>query len=222
MTSRTIKIVLVDDQVLFVESLRRVLENLDPTLVVTGVAHDAREAIEFVSSTGPDIVLMDVRMPGMDGVEAVRYIHERFPDIRIIMLTTFDDDEYVLSALEHGAVGYLLKDIEPEKLIDSIRAVHSGSVLMSEAVASKLTRLTHGDGRGSTRPKPEWFQRLSARERELLRHMVGGLSNREIASAMFIAEQTVRNHISEIYAKIGENDRARIIREYRSLFPEDR
>jgi DNA-binding NarL/FixJ family response regulator len=220
--NKPIKIVLADDQILFVESLKRVLSNLDPELCVTGVAHDGREAIEYVAATEPDIVLMDVRMPGMDGVNAVRVIHERFPDVRIIMLTTFDDDEFVYSALDHGAAGYLLKDIEPEKLVGSIRAVLSGSVLISEAVASKLVRNNAREGRAASRERPPWYARLSLRERELLRHLAQGKTNHEIAEAMFIAEQTVRNHISEIYSKIGMNDRAKIVRECQQWFQDER
>jgi DNA-binding NarL/FixJ family response regulator len=220
--SKPIKIVLADDQILFVESLRRVLSNLDPELHVTGVAHDGREAIEYVAATEPDIVLMDVRMPGMDGVNAVRVIHERFPDVRIIMLTTFDDDEFVYSALDHGAAGYLLKDIEPEKLVGSIRAVLNGSVLIAETVASKLVRNTSREVRAAGRGEPSWYARLSSRERELLRHLAQGKSNHEIAEAMFIAEQTVRNHISEMYSKIGMSDRAKIARECQHLFQDER
>jgi DNA-binding NarL/FixJ family response regulator len=221
MNDEVIRLVLADDQVLFVESLKRVLEMVDPRIVVAGIAHDGNEAIAIVEREKPDVVLLDVRMPGMDGVEAVRIIHSRFESIRVIMLTTFDNDEYVLEALARGAVGYLLKDIEPEKLAHSIRAVFSGSVLMNEAVASRfITKVASGTPSSMEEKRdryPEWYEQLSSREREVLRYILKGWDNQEIADVMCIAEQTLRNHISVIYSKIGEHNRIKIIENYRHL-----
>lgn len=133
-----IRVLLVDDQVLFVESLKTVLTTRAKDLSVVGVTHEGQEAVEAVERYQPDIVLMDVRMPKLNGVSATRIITERFPQTSVMILTTFDDDDFVYDALQNGAVGYLLKDIPPEELIASIRAIKQGAVLISPSVASKL------------------------------------------------------------------------------------
>lgn len=138
--SETIRVLLVDDQVLFVHGLRTVLEVRGEGISVVGTAGNGREALELVPQLRPDVVLMDVRMPVMDGVEATRLLRESHPEVNIMMLTTFDDDTYVTEALNHGAAGYVLKDIPPDQLVVSIRAVHNGSVLISPQVAKKLLR----------------------------------------------------------------------------------
>jgi DNA-binding NarL/FixJ family response regulator len=210
-----IHLLLVDDQVLFIESLKRVLESLAPDIKVDTTAYNGATAIELLDEYTPHIVLMDVKMPVMDGVEATKIMHQKYPDIHIIMLTTFDDDDYVFEALRNGAVGYILKDISPQELITSIRAVHNGSVLISPSVAKTLIRDKPSKAKieSETNDEPIWFQSLSSREKEILKCMVEGLKNREISEKLFIAEQTVRNHVSTIYAKIGENNRYHLIEE---------
>ncbi len=214
-----IRILLVDDQKLFVESLKRVLEGLSPEIEVTGIAYNGCEAIEKVHENPPDIILMDVRMPEMNGVEATEQLLAEFPEIKIIVLTTYDDDEYVHAALSHGAVGYLLKDLSPQNLVTSIKAVSEGSVLVSPDIASKLAFSASqtkpaGTREGTARP-PEWVYTLSKREREVAKYIIEGLDNGEIADVMYISEQTVRNHVSVIYSKMGESNRYKLIEQLR-------
>ncbi len=214
--SSGIRVLLVDDQVLFVESLRTVLL-ADAGVTVVGVAHDGREALAMALRERPDVVLMDVRMPVMDGVESTRLIREQLPETRVLILTTFDDDEYVTEALKLGAAGYILKDIPPEELISSIRAVHEGGVLIAPKVAAKIAERLAGaqEGGKSYTPEsspPQWLQELSPREKEVLRLLAEGYDNREIAARLFLAEQTVKNHVSVLYDKMEVKDRMHALR----------
>ncbi|MGO8694839.1 MAG: response regulator [Rectinemataceae bacterium] len=207
-----IRILLVDDQALFVESLRTVIERSADDIEVVGIARNGAEAVEAVSRIACDLVVMDVRMPVMDGVEATKRIRAASPEARIMMLTTFEDDEYVKEALEHGAVGYILKDIAPAELIASIRVVAGGAFLIAPSVAKSLIRRAYLKPEFSPTPEPEWLRQLSRREREILGHLVEGRTNKEIAAELCIAEQTVRNHISVVYDKMGVSDRAQALR----------
>ena len=210
-----LRILLVDDQVLFVESLRTVLETRASDFEVVGVALSGREAIQKVMDAPPDIILMDVRMPDMGGVEATKIIHEAYPKIHVLMLTTFDDDTDVVEALNHGAAGYVLKDIPPDDLIVSLRAVCNGSIIISPQVANKLLRIREGEGRSDesadsrARPAPEssFLRYLSKREIEILRLIGKGADNALIAKKLYIAEQTVKNHVSVIYSKLHVHNR---------------
>lgn len=208
----TIHILLADDQLLFVESLKNVLETRAKDIKVVGIAHNGEEAVEMAGTLSPHIVLMDVRMPIMDGVKATGLIRQKFPAVQVVMLTTFDDDEYVREALTRGAVGYLLKDIPPSEVIASIRAVKEGSVLISSSIATKIVQILSSP-QGEQREKqgadhlPEGFQHLSRREREVLSLISKGMNNREIADKIFLAEQTVKNLVSIIYSKIGTRNR---------------
>ena len=213
-----IRVVLVDDQVLFVESLKTVLEFRAGDIEVVGVAHDGEGAIREAKRLLPDVVLMDVRMPGMDGVEAARRLHQELPDIKVVMLTTFDDDSYVREAMRYSAVGYILKNIPPEDLIDSIRAVRSGTIQLSPDVMDRILRKAPRGGKpsggGSAAPDEEpaplvAADHFSRREREILYLLSQGLDNGAIAERLFIAEQTVKNQISKIYGKLGTHDRFR-------------
>ena len=210
---KKIRVLLVDDQVLFVESLRTVLETRAADFDVVGVALSGREAIRLVVERHPDIILMDVRMPDMDGVEATRIIHEAYPDIHVLMLTTFDDDVYVVEALNHGAAGYMLKDIPPEDLIVSLRAVCSGSIIISPQVANKLLRnresepLAEEDVVTPPASSESFLRYLSRREIEILRLIGQGADNVLIAKKLSIAEQTVKNHVSVIYSKLHVHNR---------------
>jgi DNA-binding NarL/FixJ family response regulator len=195
-----------------VESLKTVIEIRAPDISVVGIAHNGMEAVKLVEKYKPQIVLMDVRMPILDGVEATRVIHEKFPEVYVIMLTTFDDDTYVKKALSYGAVGYLLKDIAPSELIASLRAIKKGPVLISPSVAAKLLDHAYGGGFHKNDSDRETFLKsLSRREREILDLMAQGYDNREIASELTIAEQTVKNHVSIIYDKLGVRDRVQAI-----------
>src|SRR5512145_515692 len=138
--ARTVRLFIADDQVLFAESLRYVLSDISPSIEVVAVLSDGAQAVELADRSPPDVILMDVRMPVMDGVEATRLIHQRHPDVKIVMLTTFDDDEYIHHAVSHGAVGYLLKSIRPEELAASITAVMAGTTLFTREIGRKILR----------------------------------------------------------------------------------
>ncbi len=216
-----IRVLIVDDQKLFVSSLRIVLQGHGKeNLEVVGAAYDGEEAIALVEQTRPDVVLMDVRMPRMDGVKATRIIRERFPEVKIAILTTFDDDDYVFQALQNGAVGYILKNIESEELVTAIRTVHNGQFLVSDAVGRKL--INHVDLRevqGAVSPESDSeirallaaFPMLTTREAEVLHLISRNWDNREISERLFIAGQTVKNYTSRIYAKLGVADRLHVI-----------
>ena len=229
MDNRRIRLLLADDQVLFVESLRRVIQTIDDSIEVIAVAATGVQAVEMAQTLQPDIILLDVRMPEMDGVQAVKQIRKHNPEAKVIMLTTFDNDEYVYEALARGAVGYLLKDIQPDKLVDSIRAVAAGAVLMAESVALKVIGRAAGSGAARMEPektgkqapipsRPDWYHDLSYREREVAAFLAEGFDNHEIAANMFLAEQTVRNHVSSLYAKLGVRDRIKLVEKLRTHF----
>ena len=209
----SLRLVIVDDQKLFRENLKTVLELRLPEVRVVGVAGDGREALEIIRATRPDLVLLDMRMPVMDGVECLRRLREEGNEVRVIVLTTFDDDEYILEALRLGAAGYLLKDIEPEELTAAIEQVRLGGTLLSPQVTAKLvtevTRRRMAEAPVSSR---EVLACLTPRELEVLRHIARGEDNREIAQALHLAEGTVKNHISSIYEKLGLRDRTQAIR----------
>ena len=206
-----IKVLLADDQLLFVSSLKTVLETEADDIQVVGIAHNGREAVEMVENFDPDVILMDVRMPEMDGVEAVRTIKANRPDSPIIMLTTFDDDQYVYNAIRYGAMGYLLKNISPVELIASIRACKEGAVLLDPSVASKLADQAESVMRVSTdhgtQTQDRRIDALSNREIEILRLLAQGLGNKQISDRLFISDSTVRNHISTIYSKLDVRSR---------------
>jgi len=203
-----IKVLLVDDQVLFIESLKTVLETLADDITVINTAHNGLEALKIVKKMIPDIILLDVRMPDMDGVETVKILHKKYPEIQIMMLTTFDDDSYVHKALEYGAAGYMLKDVPPQDLINSIRAMNNGTIQMSPQIMVKLMGYK---GERVNIIEPQYaknkIKKLSKREQELLFLLAENLTNTEISNKIYIAEQTVKNHISSIYSKLDIHDR---------------
>lgn len=211
-----LRVLLVDDQELFVRNLAIVLESRAGDIEVVGIAHNGREAVQRVRDSKPEIVLMDVRMPGMDGVEATRLIHERQPSVRVVMLTTFDDDEYVYRALEYGAVGYLLKNIPPEELFACIRAVHGGATLVSPQVREKLVGMRSSREGAPPPPRQDGevkrlLENLTRKERDILKLIALAHTNRQIAERLMIAEQTVKNHISIIYSKMNVTRRMELM-----------
>jgi DNA-binding NarL/FixJ family response regulator len=193
-----------------------VIESRAEDIKVVATASNGHEAVDKVAEFSPDVALLDVRMPEMDGVEAAKQIHQEYPDVSIVMLTTFDDDEYVRDALSYGAVGYLLKDIPPKKLIASIRAVKEGSVMMAPSIAKKLIRQVSVEPAKSPEEekeeKPQWLKDLSRRELEVLKLLAEGYDNRQISEQLCIAEQTVKNHVSEIYSKLGTHSRIKTMK----------
>ena len=224
---KKIRVLLADDQVLFVESLRTVLETRAEDFEVVGVAFNGREAVEQVMKMQPqpDLILMDVRMPEMDGVQATRIIHEAYPSVHVMMLTTFDDGTYVVEALNHGAAGYMLKDIPPNELIVALRAVCNGSVIISPLVANKLLRMKESDprhdestdSRVGASSKTSFLRYLSRREIEILQLIGKGHDNALIARKLNIAEQTVKNHVSVIYSKLNLHNRVQVMKLATSL-----
>lgn len=208
------KLLLVDDQVLFVESLKTVLSIIAEDLEIIGIANSGLEAIDIVKMNIPDIILMDVRMPGMNGVDATREILRTNPKIKILMLTTYEDDEYVAEAMKYGAKGYLLKDVPPVDLVKSIHSIMSGTIQMSTKVLNNIL-----DKKNSSRNDEiednimlKKIDNLSKREQEILFLISEGLDNIEISQKIFIAEQTVKNHISKIYSKLGNHDRMTVLK----------
>lgn len=213
-----IRVALADDQELFVDSLRIVLESRTSDIAVVGVAHDGDEAVELATSERPDVMLLDVRMPGRDGVQACRIIHEEQPVIRIVMLTTYDDDHYVRDAMKYGAVGYLLKSIPPSELIASIRVAHSGTIQISPEVAGKVLaenarELVSAASRTAIPEEVrEMYDTLTARERDVVALLTKAYDNSQIAAALGIAEQTVKNYVHSIYSKFYVSSRMQLIR----------
>jgi DNA-binding NarL/FixJ family response regulator len=211
-----IRVLLADDQALFREGLHTLL-SLHGDLEVVGEAANGEEALRQAATLRPDVVLMDLRMPILDGVTATRRLRAAQPAVRVIILTTFDDDEYVFDGLRAGAVGYLLKDAPSDKLVEAIRAVARGESFLQPSVTAKVVaefaRL--GD---RLRDQPEGLaDPLSDREIEILRLVAAGASNKEIAERLVIAEGTVKNHITNILGKLGARDRTQAALRAREL-----
>lgn len=212
----TIRLLIVDDQRLMREGLRTLLE-LEPDIQVAGEAGDGQEALQLYASLQPDVILMDIRMPVMDGVEATRRLRLDHPQARVIILTTFDDDAYVFDGLRAGALGYLLKDVSGDELAEAIRQVAKGGALIEPSVARKVlaefARLPQPAGQ----PRSDPAHALSERELEILKLLAQGASNRQIASQLFLAEGTVKNYISNILDKLGVEDRTQAALRAREL-----
>ena len=204
--SNLIRVLLVDDQRLMRDGLRTLIE-LETDLDVAGEAEDGLQAITAYRDLGPDIVLMDVRMPNLNGVEATRRIKADWPEANVLILTTFDDDEYIFEGLRAGASGYLLKDVSGKELADAIRTVANGGTLIAPSVARKVisefARLKPAPkDSAETLPDP-----LSEREIEILKVLAQGHTNKEIAEQLYLAEGTVKNYVTSILQKIGARDR---------------
>lgn len=203
---KKIKILIVDDQELFREGLFTLL-SVQNDFEVIGQASNGEEALRLSSKYSPDIILMDLRMPVMGGVETCSRISHLFPFIRVIVLTTFDEDELVFDALHAGAVGYLLKDVSPDKLYEAIRVTNRGEYYLLPTITAKVmaefTRLP----RAIVKDQDNVVEKLSKRELEILKMVSQGLSNKEIASQLVIAEGTVKNHLTSIYSKLSARDR---------------
>jgi DNA-binding NarL/FixJ family response regulator len=203
---KTIRVLLADDQSLFREGLRTLL-SVQADLEVVGEAANGQQVVELAGTLRADVVLMDLRMPVLDGAAATRQIRAAHPDCRVIALTTFDDDEDVFNALRAGAVGYLLKDAPSEKLVEAIRLTARGESFLQPSIAAKVvaefSRMSSSQPSDLARVVDE----LSDREREVLRHLAHGKSNKEIARALHIAEGTVKNHMTNVLGKLGVQDR---------------
>ncbi len=208
-TRRVVRVVITDDQTLMRQGLQSLLE-ISEEVTVVGHAADGDEALAAVAELEPDVLLLDLRMPGRDGIATLEALRERGSDVPVLVLTTFDDDELVLRALRAGARGYLLKDVALEDLVGAIRT-------SPRAARSSSPRSPTGCCAGSARAEPDDFahlptpEPLTPRETEILRLLASGFTNREIAEALFLAEGTVKNHISTVLAKLGVRDRTRAV-----------
>jgi DNA-binding NarL/FixJ family response regulator len=205
-----VRVLIADDQALVRRGFRMILE-IEPDLEVVGEAGDGHEAVRLVAELAPDVVLMDVRMPGLDGIDATRQITAAGDGTRVVMLTTFDMDEYVYEALAAGASGFLLKDVQPELLVAGIRAVHGGESLLAPAVTRRmiesfLQRPLAVDPAGRHR-----LETLTARENEILLMLARGLTNAEIAAELFVSETTVKTHVGRVLTKLDLRDRVQAV-----------
>ena len=210
-----IRLLLVDDQALFREGLRTLL-SLHEDLQVVGEAGNGLEALAAADELRPDVVLMDLRMPVLDGVAATRRLLAAHPASRVIVVTTFDDDELVFDGLRAGAVGYLLKDVSSDKLVEAIRAAARGESFLQPSIAAKVLAEFNRLERSAV-PPPPLAEPLSERELEILRLLAAGDSNKEIAAALFIAEGTVKNHVTNILGKLDARDRTQAALRAREL-----
>lgn len=206
-----IKVVIVDDDPFIRESLK-VLVALDPEIEVVGAAGDGNEALALLKQLPyTDVVLMDIRMPNCGGVEGTQQIKTAFPQISVLMLTTFDDDEYIVEALRNGASGYLLKNIPPDRIIQGIKTVHEGNMLIHPDIARKLAGLLQPVTRPqSTPPQTLEAYGLTKAEQAVVSSIAEGYTNKEIAAALFLSEGTVKNYITDILSKLGLRDRTQI------------
>ena len=203
--TRAVRVLIADDQTLFRAGLARLL-NEDPRVEVVGQAMDGADAAKLAAKQKPDVVLMDLKMPKTDGIEATRQILEADPGVKVLILTTFETDSQVIQALKAGASGYVLKDSSAEAIVSSIVAVMSGEKVMASAVANRVLEMLSG----TTTPK-EFYDGLTNREIEILKLLANGMANKQIAYRLKISEKTVRNHVSNTYEKLGIYDRSQAV-----------
>jgi len=209
-SAEAIGVLIVDDQTLVRAGFRMILE-IEPDLNVVGEASDGDDAVAQVAALQPDVVLMDVRMPGLDGIAATRRITaDASCQARVVMLTTFDMDEYVYDALRAGASGFLLKDVQPELLVAGIRAVHSGESLLAPTLTRRMIESYLDRPRPKDAAQPR-LELLTTREQEVLRLLARGLTNAEIARDLYVSETTVKTHVSRVLMKLGLRDRVQAV-----------
>ena len=198
-----IKVIVCDDQALIRDSLGMLL-NLERNIQVVGSAEDGAEAVELVALHQPDLVLMDLKMPGMNGIEATRRIRAQYPEVKVLVLTTYDDDEWVFDAIRAGASGYLLKDTPREEVIRAVRGTVEGRSFVDPSVAGRLLNQVADQ---QTQPATLITDKLTERELDVLRLLARGFSNADIAARLHLSAGTVRNHVSAIFAKLDVSDR---------------
>lgn len=213
-----IQVMLVDDQQLMLEGLRSLISTSD-LIQVVATAQSGESALELLQTHHPDLILMDIQMPGMGGVKATQQIKALYPDVVILILTTFDDDVFIIDALRFGANGYLLKDIDGERLIHSIFEAMQGNLLLTGKVAQKLaaTIATKKELMVDTQGLKETYV-LTEREIEIAQALMKGLSSKEIANSLYLTQGTVKNYLSSIYTKIGTNDRTKALLFFKDYF----
>ncbi|MFE9644015.1 response regulator [Streptomyces sp. NPDC006365] len=211
-TQTPVRVLVVDDQRLIRDGIASLL-SIRPGIEIVGTAVDGRDAVAKTLELAPDVILLDVRMPGMDGVEAVAVLRGRAPDCRVVMLTTFDDEEYVVQALRAGAHGYLLKDLPAEELAHAVRLAHAGVTQLDSSVARHLTAALPSPAPADAPPAVS----LSPRETDILRLLAHGHTNREIAARLYLSEGTVKNHVSRILTRLALRDRTQAALRARDL-----
>ena len=206
-----IKLLIADDQQLIRDSLKIVLETTD-TIEVVGAVSNGVEVIRSVRENRPDVILMDIRMPEMDGVQCTQIIKEHFPEIKIIILTTFDDDEYIFSALKYGASGYLLKGISMDQLVEAIHKVHSGNAMINGDIATKVlgmfSKMAQNDITINVAKDME--KEITDSEWKVIKLVSMGMTNKEIAAKLFLSDGSVRNYLSSILRKLDLRDRTQL------------
>jgi DNA-binding NarL/FixJ family response regulator len=196
-------VMIIDDQTLFRRGLAKLLES-DPRIRIVDDAANGAEAMEKIASNPPDVVLVDIKMPVMDGIETTRRIVSEYPDTRVLVLTTFENDGYVVQALRAGASGYLLKDAKPEAIVSAVLAILSGTRVMTQSVVEEFLNLMGGS-------RKQRADGMTPREVEILRLLGQGLTNKQIAYRLEISAKTVRNHIGNLYSKLGVGDRSQAV-----------
>ena len=204
-----IRAILADDHAVVRQGIRRFLEE-DPAIAVVGEASDGAEAVRLVEEVGPDVAVLDIRMPEVSGVEAARRIKDRFPDTRVLVLTAYDDDPYVFALLEAGADGYVLKTASADELVDAVRTVHGGESALSPEVASKVVRQATGRQPAGA---AEQVEPLTPREIDVLRRVAKGMTNREVGRELGISHRTVQGHLASVYDKLQVNSRTEAVTE---------
>ncbi|QMV42952.1 response regulator transcription factor [Cohnella cholangitidis] len=209
-----LRVLIADDQTLMRDGLQTILQ-LEDDIEVIATAENGEEACRLVAVHDPDLVLMDIRMPVMNGIEAVKRLRVESPHTKVLVLTTFDEDEYIIDALASGAVGFLLKDIPTEKLLQAVREAARGEIMLPSSIAVKLATRLSTPAPGRTPPPRSRGRaadlKFTNREMSIIALMVEGRNNREIAQLLFMSEGTVKNYISAIYDKIGTNDRTQAV-----------
>lgn len=204
-----IRVLIVDDDPFIRESLEMII-NLDEQIQVSGLCQNGSEAVQFIGREQVDVVLMDIRMPECDGVEGTKRIKALDPQVKVLILTTFDDDEYIIEALRNGASGYLLKNIPPARIIDGIKTVYSGSLLVHPEIAKKLTTFIQPAQDKTAKRKTLQSYGLTSTEQAVVRKIADGLSNKEIAGDLYLSEGTIKNYITDILSKLNLRDRTQI------------
>ena len=206
----TISVLLCDDQALVRDGFRMILGN-EEDIIVVGEASDGREAVELTKRLLPQVVLMDVRMPSMNGIEATRRILASGVESRVLILTTFDLDEYVYEALRAGASGFMLKDVTARQLVDGVHVVASGEALLAPTVTRRLLERFASTLPGADEPAPPALESLTERELEILTLLASGLSNAELGAKLYLSEPTIKTHLSSIFRKLGVRDRVQAV-----------
>lgn len=212
---RKIRVLIADDQEDLANELKSVLET-DGELEVSGLAFDGFDALEKMPECQPDVVLMDIRMPNMNGVVATRRIKEEYPNVKVVVLTTFDDSDYILNAINNGASGYLLKDISSSALISAIKNAYDGDTILPSKIARRITDAATRVAENREMKLARAFS-LSDREVEIALMMYEGFTNRQISAALKLSEGTTRNYVSAIYVKTGSENRAEAVQVIKSV-----